>query len=88
MCGLFVGDRLAGVAFRALATQELPGATFDGTGSAQLSELDEEEIHARLARRSDPRLRQMLVNIVVFALTQEGSIAQQVTVEEGSINGN
>ena len=88
MRGLFVGDRLAGVAFRALATQELPGATFDGTGSAQLSELDEEEIHARLARRSDPRLRQMLVNIVVFALTQEGSIAQQVTVEEGSINGN
>tara|TARA_A100001037_G_C15049337_1_gene589336 strand:- start:282 stop:1163 length:882 start_codon:yes stop_codon:yes gene_type:complete len=88
MRGLFVGDRLAGVAFRALATQELPGTTFTGTGSAQAPELDEEEIHARLARRSDPRLRQMLVNIVVFALTQEGSIAQQVVAEEGQADGN
>ena len=56
--------------------------------TSHLDTVTEEEIHARLARRSDPRLRQMLVNIVVFALTQEGSIAQQVTVEEGSINGN
>jgi len=88
MRGLFVGDRLAGVTFRALATQELPGATFDGNGSVQLSELDEEKINARFARRSDPRLRQMLVNIVVFALTQEGSIAQQITAEEEPVNGN
>ena len=51
-------------------------------------EVDEEVIHARFARRSDPRLRQMLVNIVVFALTQEGSIAQQVTAEEGQADGN
>ena len=88
MRGLFVGDRLAGVAFRALAMQDLPGTTFDGTDSAQSLEVDEEVIHARFARRSDPRLRQMLVNIVVFALTQEGSIAQQVTAEEGQADGN
>ena len=88
MRGLFVGDRLAGVAFRALAMQDLPGTTFEVTDSAQSLEVDEEVIHARVARRSDPRLRQMLVNIVVFALPQEGSIAQQVTAEEGQADGN
>ena len=69
MYGLFAGDRLAGVTFRASATQELPGATFDYNGPGQLSELNEEKINARFARCSDPRRRQMLVNIVVFALT-------------------
>jgi hypothetical protein len=79
--GLFINDRLAGVVFRALASPQLPGTTVGGVGAFQAPPVDEEEIHQRLERRSDPRLRQMMVNIVVYALTQDGSIAQQVIAE-------
>lgn len=81
MRGLFINDRLAGVVFKALSSPQLPGTTVGGVGALQAPLVDEEEIHQRLARRSDPRLRQMLVNIVVYALTQEGSIAQRVIAE-------
>ena len=79
--GLFINDRLAGVVFKALASQELPGTTVGGVNPFLVPQVDEEAIHQRLERRSDPRLRQMMVNIVVYALTQDGSIAQRVIAE-------
>jgi hypothetical protein len=70
MQGLFIGDRLAGVMFNAFASQgDLPGTTVGG-GTDPFLVVDKETIRARNAQRSDPRLRQMVVNLVVFALTQ------------------
>jgi hypothetical protein len=43
--------------------------------------VDKKTIRARNAQRNDPRLRQMVVNLVVFALTQEGSIAKRDVVK-------
>ena len=81
MQGLFIGDRLAGVMFNAFASQgDLPGTTVGG-GTDPFLVVDKETIRARNAQRSDPRLRQMVVNLVVFALTQEGSIAKRDVVK-------
>jgi hypothetical protein len=81
MQGLFIGDRLAGVLFGAFASQgSLPGTTVGGSSDPFLV-VDKETIRARNAQRNDPRLRQMVVNLVVFALTQEGSIAARDTTE-------
>lgn len=80
MQGLFVNDRLAGIVFGALrGSSPLPGTAFGGDDVLPM--IDKEIIKERNERRSDPRLRQMMVNIVVFALTQEGSIAQRVVTE-------
>ncbi len=75
--GLFINGRLAGVAFPPLGQPRTPSGALVGTTESftQVTELPEEVIAARRDRRNDPRIRQMLVNIVVFALTQEGSIA-------------
>ena len=81
MQGLFIGDRLAGVNFGAFASQGALSGTTVGGGSDPFLVVDKETIRARNAQRSDPRLRQMVVNLVVFALTQEGSIAQRVVGE-------
>ena len=80
MQGIFINGRLAGVQF---ALQEPPINT---TLATQLQRIEptEEEIEARNQRRDDFRRRQMAVNIVVYALTQEGSIAQRLMRGDGS----
>ncbi len=77
--GLFINGRLAGVAFPAMGQQRVPSDALTGSAASftQANELAEEAIVARRDRRNDPRIRQMIVNIVVFALTQEGSIASR-----------
>ena len=74
--GLFINDRLAGVAFPPLGQPRTPSGALTGTTDSftEVTELSEDVIAARRDRRNDPRIRQMLVNIAVFALTQEGSI--------------
>jgi hypothetical protein len=77
--GLFINDRLVGVAFPPMGQQRTSSGVLAGSSApfTQVTELTEEEIVARKDRRNDPRIRQMIVNIVVFALTQEGSIASR-----------
>lgn len=74
MQGLFVNGRLAGVQF---ALREPP---IDTDLAARLSrrEPDEEEVNLRNERPDDFRRRQMAVNVVVYALTQEGSLARKI----------
>lgn len=74
--GLYIGDRLAGISFPPLGQPRTPSGALTGTTDSftEITELSEEVIAARRDRRNDPRIRQMLVNIVVYALTQEGSI--------------
>ena len=74
--GLFINNRLAGVSFPPLGQSRTPSGALTGTTDSftEVTELSEEVIAARRDSRNDPRIRQMLVNIAVFALTQEGSI--------------
>jgi len=71
MQGLFVDGRLAGVQF---SLREPP---MDTGLAARIPRLEpgKEEIDARYERPDDFRRQQMAVNIGVYALTQEGSIA-------------
>ncbi|MFT5086651.1 MAG: hypothetical protein ACI906_000237 [Candidatus Latescibacterota bacterium] len=75
--GLYINDRLAGISFPPLGQPRTSSGALTGTTDSftEITELSDEVIIARKDRRNDPRIRQMLVNIVVFALTQEGSIA-------------
>jgi len=72
--GLFIGERLVGVRFgvREPAINTDPGALPPGT------RLSEEEIIGRNTGSDEVRRQQMAVNIVVFALTQEGSIGHRL----------
>jgi len=98
MQGLFVKDRLAVVAFDALGKrlqERLPGAVIppnpltrdarkpvSPAGWQMDEELTEELSLARRQRFSDLRFQQWTVNVVVYALTQEGSIAQRRIADE------
>ena len=72
--GLFIGERLVGVRFgvREPAINTDPGALPPGT------RLSEDEIIGRNTGSDEVRRQQMAVNIVVFALTQEGSIGHRL----------
>ena len=91
--GLLIGERLACIAFDALGVRDererfgpmvspqdlVPeGAGEVSRGALELNEQLVRDINrARVERLSDVRFQQMAVNTVVFALTQEGSIARR-----------
>ncbi len=88
MQGLFVRDRLAAISFAGLGVQDERefreenvrelGSDEDRAAVAQLDEKSVRAINeARVSRFSSMRFQQMTVNAVIFALTQEGSIAQR-----------
>ena len=74
MQGLFVNGRLAGVKF---ALREPPIDTNLAARYAR-QEPDEEEVNLRNEQPNDFRRRQMAVNVVVYALIQEGSLARKI----------
>lgn len=75
--GLFVGGRLAGVQF---GVREPPMNTNPNARGANWlpskEEIEEEILERNRDREGDFRRQQMAVNIVVYALTQEGSLAR------------
>ena len=88
MQGLFVRDRLAAISFAGLGVQDERqireenvrelGSDEDRAAVAQLDEKSVQAINeARVSRFSSMPFQQMTVNAVIFALTQEGSIARR-----------
>ena len=92
MQGLFVHERLAAISFAGLGVQDEReiraenvrevGSDDDRSAVFQLSEESVRAINqARVHRFSSMRFQQMTVNAVIFALTQEGSIARRAVEE-------
>jgi hypothetical protein len=92
--GLLVHGRLVLLDFETLGMREAtlrpgvmsPSGEVRGpvAGVQQLSrQLTEELVTSRVDRFSDFRFQQMVVNVVVYALTQEGSIAWRNSVDGG-----
>ena len=92
--GVFVNGRLAVLDFETLGRREAmlrPGVMGPSgevvrppPGTAQLPrQLTEELVTSQIDRVSDLRFQQMVVNVVVYALTVEGSIAWRNSVDGG-----
>lgn len=90
MQGLFIKDRLVAISFAGLGVQderEIREENVRDLGSDEdrsaVPQLDEQSVRAineaRVSRFSSMRFQQMTVNAVLFALTQEGSIARRAT---------